>query len=271
MGDRKTLRIGVLGGAGRVGVALRRELCNRVHTIRVLDLIKPPELSANETFRQTDMLDPHDLSAAFEGLDGIVHLAGIPKEAPLQEILAVNVTGTTNVYEAARRTGVGRVVLGSSNHVVGCYPRSAQVGPMDQMRPDGLYGLSKCWGELTAGLYWDKHGIRSLIIRIGNSSVRPMLPRSLEVWISPKDLCQLTMIGLLHEDVTATTVFGVSRGGGSWWDNSLAARMGYDPKDVISDHAAPEAFLPDEEGPVSRHFQGGRYVAADHDGVIRDR
>lgn len=265
------MHVAILGGSGRVGTALRRELRAKVEKITVLDLIEPSELGDNESFRKTDILNVADLAEAFEGQDGIVHLAGIPKEAPLQEILNVNVAGTTNVYDAALKANVKRVVLGSSNHVIGCYPRNTTVGPSDQMRPDGLYGLSKCWGELVAGLYFDKHGIRSLIVRIGNSSVKPMLPRSLEVWLSPADMCQLTLIGLNHPDVTATTVFGVSKGGGSWWDNSVARQLGYEPTDLITDHATPEAFQPDSEGQISTHFQGGRYVANQHDGVIRER
>lgn len=265
------LRIGVLGGSGRVGAGLRREMANRVQAISVLDLQEPAELAPNETFRRTDILDPTDLCAAFTGLDGIVHLAGIPKEAALRDILSVNVEGTMNVYDAARDAGIRRIVLGSSNHAIGMYPRTTRIGAEDQMRPDGLYGLSKCWGELTAGLYWDKYGIQSLIVRIGNSSIRPMLPRSLEVWISPRDLCQLTMIGLMHPDVTATTVFGVSKGGGSWWDNSNALRLGYQPEDVIKDHAAPEALTPDQENHISQHYQGARFAAANHDGSIRNR
>lgn len=271
MRDLKSCTIAVLGGSGRVGSRLRQELCSKVAHVRVLDLVEPLELGSNEVFRSTDIGDLSDLQAAFEGVDGIVHLAGIPKEAPLDEILTTNVTGTTNVYEAARRAGVDRVVLGSSNHVMGCYPRTERIGSSDPMRPDGLYGLSKSWGELVAGLFYDKHGIKSLIVRIGNSSIQPLLPRSLEVWISPKDLCQLTVIGLTHENVTATTVYGVSKGGGSWWDNSVASSLGYSPEDLITDFAAPEAFMEDKEGEVSRYFQGGKYVEANHDGIIRNR
>lgn len=271
MYERTRMKVGILGGSGRVGIALRKELSEKVDSIRVLDLNEPDTLASNEEFRKTDMLDQGDLCAAFDGLDGLVHLAGIPKEASLEQILSINVAGTTNVYEAARQTGLNRIVYGSSNHVVGCYPRSVKVSPSDPMRPDSLYGLSKSWGELTAGLYYDKYGIRTLIVRIGNSSKRPLIPRSLEVWLSPRDMCQLTMIGLLNDQVKATTVFGVSKGGGNWWDNSIATELGYSPQDTIVDFAAPEALQPDEDDAISKHFQGGRYAAADHDGVIRDR
>ena len=265
------IKVAVVGGAGRVGTGLRRELAGRVQSILVLDLIEPDSLAANEAFRKTDIQSVDDLRLALLGIDALVHLAGIPKEAPLADILRVNVEGTTNVYEAARLAGVGRVVLGSSNHVVGYYPRDTVVGTTDQMRPDGLYGLSKCWGELVAGLYYDKFGVRSLIVRIGNANARPQTSRSLEVWLSPRDLCKLVILGITRPDVTATTVYGVSKGGGSWWDNSAAAQLGYAPQDVIAELAAPAAFEPDQEDDVSRHFQGGRFAAAGHLGPIRDR
>ncbi|MAU22308.1 MAG: dehydrogenase [Martelella sp.] len=265
------MNIGIVGGSGRVGTALRRELSKRVRSIRVLDLNAPSELAENEEFRAVDMLDQASLETAFAGLDGLVHLAGIPREASLDDILEINVRGTSTVYEAARVAGIGRIVLGSSNHAVGFYPRTTRVSPESPMRPDGLYGLSKCWSELLAGLYYDKYGLRSFIIRIGNSADRPKTPRALEIWVSPADLRQLVLIGLTHEDVDVTTVFGVSKGGGSWWDNSAAEKLGYAPVDMIVERAAPEAFAESDESEVEAFYQGGRFVATDYQGPIRIR
>lgn len=268
--ETKTLKVAIVGGSGRVGTALRRELALVVGSVSILDLLEPSTLAGNETFRRLDLQNVDELRDAFVGVDGVVHLAGIPKEAPLEDILRVNVAGTTNVYEAARAAGVPRIVLGSSNHAVGYYPRDVVVSPDSQMRPDGLYGLSKCWGELVAGLYYDKYGIRSLIVRIGNAGPYPRTKRALDVWLSPADMCQLTLLGLTHPDVSATTVFGVSAGGGSWWDNSAARKLGYEPRDVIADHA-PASLMEDDENEVAHYFQGGRFTAAGHHGGIRRR
>src|SRR5690606_21332325 len=112
-----------------------------------------------------DISELGQLVAAFAGLDGIIHLAGLNTERDLEQTLHVNVLGASNLYEAARLNGVARVVLGSSNHAMGFYRRDEKVGSFDQMRPDTLYGLSKCWAELTGGLYFDKAGIRTLSIR----------------------------------------------------------------------------------------------------------
>lgn len=265
-----TLKLAIMGGSGRVGSALRKELAPLVKSIVVLGRHQPEELAANETFVEVDMSEVDKMRAAFEGVDGVIHMAGIPKEAPLEDIVRVNVVGTSNVYEAARLANVPRVVLGSSNHAIGYYPRDTVVSGTSQMRPDGLYGLSKCWTELVAGLYYDKYGIRSLIIRIGNASKQPKTVRALEVWVSPADLCQLTLIGLTHPDVDATTVFGVSAGGGNWWDNSAATRLGYKPQDIISEHAAPELSTEDESE-AALFYQGGRFAGANHVGGLRRR
>lgn len=273
MTDLSSLTIAITGGAGRVGTAMRKVLAPQVRHIRIVDRVEPAGLADNESFIPADITDLERNVAAFTGVDGIIHLAGIPSEKALADMVAANVIGTSLVYEAARRAGVTRVVLGSSNHATGFYPRDVVIGPDAPMRPDSIYGLTKCWGELTAGLYYDKAGIRSLIVRIGNAQDLPRAPRSLEVWISPRDLVQLSLIGLTHPDVDVKTVFGVSGGGGAWWDNSEATKLGYKPLDTIRDHAHPDAFLPvpDDADPVGEFFQGGTFCTLDHDGTIRRR
>ncbi|RYE82460.1 MAG: NAD(P)-dependent oxidoreductase, partial [Hyphomicrobiales bacterium] len=216
MPDISGLSVAITGGAGRVATALRKLLSPRVRHVRIVDIVEPTELAPNESFVRADLTVLDEAVTALEGVDGVIHLAGIPSEKALADMIQANVIGTSHVYEAAKLTGVPRVVLGSSNHSTGFYPRDVVVGPDAPMRPDSIYGLTKCWGELVAGMYYDKHGIRSLVIRIGNAQDRPRAPRSLEVWISPGDLAQLCEIGLTHPDVDVKTVFGVSAGGGSW-------------------------------------------------------
>ncbi len=266
-------RIVITGGAGNVGRALRAVLAAEARHVLVLDLVEPAELAPNETARVCDITDLDALAAAFRGADGVVHLAGYPNDRPMAEILRVNGLGTWNVYEAARIAGVGRVVQASSNHATGFYPRATRVSPAMPMRPDGTYGLTKALGELVAGLYWDKAGIRSLAIRIGNAQARPTSRRSLNLWISARDLAQLVRIGLTHPDVDCQAVFGVSQVEDGWYDNSLAFALGYAPQDRAADLASPET-LHDAAGDmqaIADHFQGGPFCIRDHDGVLRRR
>lgn len=265
-------RIIVTGGAGRVARSLRRAMSAEFRAVDVLDLVAETDLAPNERSVVCDITDPEALVRACADADAILHYAGYPNERPVEDMLRLNVQGTWNIYEAARRCGIGRVILASSNHATGFYPRSQTVSPEMPMRPDGTYGLSKCWGELVAGLYWDKHGIRSLSIRIGNSGMGPpKTRRGLYTWISARDLAQLTRIGLTHPLIDATTVYGVSALDGGWWDNSIAEALGYRPQDRIEDFAAPGAADSAPESDVAEMFQGGMFCDIDHDGTIRLR
>ncbi|MEJ1157217.1 NAD-dependent epimerase/dehydratase family protein [Prosthecomicrobium sp. N25] len=267
-------RVVLTGGAGNVARALRPELVKGgIDDLVLLDLADPGELRPGERWSRTDITDLEALTAALAGARSVIHLAGFPRDGEFESILAINVVGTSNLYEAARRAGVERVVYGSSNHATGFYPRSATVRPEDPMRPDGLYGLSKCWGELTAGLYFEKCGIRTLAIRIGNAQERPTNPRSLLIWISPRDLAQLVFIGLDHPEIDCHTVWGIGASGTTWYDNSTAERLGYRPQDVPADFAAPGAQEPraSEMPAIEDHFQGAMFCMWGHDGVVRRR
>lgn len=271
--DRSEKRIAITGGSGRVGTALRRALSGRVASIKIVDTADPGPLGHAETWEQVDISDGEALSACLSDVDAIVHLAGYPNERGIEDILRVNVLGTHNVLEAARSNGIGRVIFGSSNHAVGFYPRKTIVSDSDPMRPDSLYGLSKCWGELEAGLYFDKFGVRTLNIRIGNAGERPTDARALRIWLSPRDLAQLVLIGLEHPDVTCTTVYGISEVESGWLDNGRAVALGYRPADSATEMAGPDNA---EERPspmphISEFFQGGRFCVIQHDGTLRDR
>ncbi|MDR3473924.1 MAG: NAD(P)-dependent oxidoreductase [Devosia sp.] len=273
--EAQSLTIAITGGAGKVATALRQVISARFRAVHIIDVVAPASLAANESFHAVDISRLDELAAAFSGVDGIIHLAGYPNDhdRSAEEMLQVNVLGSSHVYEAARRAGVGRVVLGSSNHTVGFYPRTQRIGSAVPMRPDGLYGLTKCWAELTAGLYYDKCGIRTLIVRIGNAQAEPTTPRSLEIWLSPGDLGRLVIIGMTHPEIDCTTVYGVSAGGGSWYDNTVAERLGFVPQDRIADFAHADAFRhqPGDLPEIADYFQGGPFCAQDHDGILRVR
>ena len=113
--------------------------------------------------------------------------AASPSKGPWETILQANIIGCYNLFEAARRKGVKRVVFASSNHAIGFYPRTHHIGTDVTVRPDSRYGVSKAFGEALGALYADKHGLRVLCLRIGNSATRPVDKRRLSIWISPED------------------------------------------------------------------------------------
>ncbi|WP_141740488.1 NAD(P)-dependent oxidoreductase [Bosea sp. BIWAKO-01] len=259
----------ITGGAGNIGRKLRQELGARFTRIRILDTVAPTALAANEEAVQADISDIAAVERAMTGMDAVIHMAGVVREAPFEAILQANVVGTWNVYEAARRRGVGRVVFGSSNHAVGFYPRHQRLDETVLPRPDGRYGLSKCWGEAVGALYADKYGIRSMHVRIGNAADIPGNARTLKIWISGRDLAQLCLIGLEHPDIHNTIVYGVSDNAGGWYDNAVAHRLGYRPQDHAEDYTqeamAGEAELTHE--PPALYFQGGGFCSLEYAGA----
>ncbi|CAM5685520.1 NAD(P)-dependent oxidoreductase [Streptomyces violaceorubidus] len=144
------------------------------------------------------------------------------------------------VYEAAREEGVGRVVFASSNHAVGYTPRPQGDDPLVPVdtprRPDTFYGLSKCFGEDLAQLYWDKRGIETVSVRIGSCS-EPTSVRMLSVWMSPADGARLFHAALTAENVGHTVVHGSSANTRLWWDLTSARALGYEPRDDSEPYA----------------------------------
>ena len=164
------------------------------------------------------------------------------------------------------------MVFASSNHTIGFYPRRRRIGVDHKVRPDSRYGLSKAFGEGLGALYADKYGLGVLAIRIGNVDDHPVDLRRLSIWISPRDLVQLTRIGLEHPDLQYEVVWGVSDNARSWWDNEPAYRLGYRPQDRAEEHRdialAAEAERHGE--PVGEYFQGGEICAEEFAGPRPD-
>jgi uronate dehydrogenase len=256
----------ITGAAGHIGRYLRTTMRDR-YRLRLSDIRAPRDLEDEEDFVEANVADVDAMCGAVEGMHGIVHLGAVSAEDAWEPILAANIIGTYNVYEAARRQGVERVVFASSNHAVGFYPRSQTVGVDVTVRPDSRYGVSKAYGEALASLYADKYGVRSLCLRIGNVADEPIDVRRLSIWLSPRDLTQLIEIGLEHPDVRFEVVYGMSDNQRAWWDNSAATRLGYAPRDRSEDYAqavlarceAPGDSLPDR-------MQGGDFVVLEKGG-----
>src|SRR5438876_11951333 len=150
----------VTGMSGLIGGALRSHLAAR-YDLRALNR-RPVE---GVPCHQADVADLEAIQPAFKGVDAVVHLAAsVGMSAPFDEILRANVVGTYNVLEASRRAGVRRVVYASSGATVSGYERDMPYRALAEgrydaapawtplthetpVRPAGLYGVSKVWGE----------------------------------------------------------------------------------------------------------------------------
>ena len=258
----------VTGAAGGIGTRLRQLLKGVYPNIRLSDVKRPADLAADETFVEADLASMPAVENAVAGVDGIVHLGGFSVEGPWDTILQSNIIGCYNLFEAARRHRVERVVFASSNHAVGFYPRYHRIGSNVTPRPDGYYGVSKAFGEATGALYADKHGIKVTCLRIGNFGEKPLDHRRLSIWLKPEDMVQLCRIGLEHPDIHFEILYGISNNERSWWDNHRAYDLGYRPtgraEDFVAHAMAEQAKLPRD--PVADFYQGGAFCSMGYSG-----
>jgi uronate dehydrogenase len=258
----------VTGAAGGIGTRLRQLLPPIYPRIRWSDIHAPAELAHDPNFVAADLADLAQVEKLVDGIEGIVHLGGVSVEQPWDSILNANIIGGYNLFEAARRKKVKRIVFASSNHAVGFYPRRRHIGTDEPVRPDSRYGVSKAFGEAIGAFYAYKHGLRVTCIRIGNFADAPVDERRLAIWLKPEDLVQLIRIGLEHPDLRYEIFFGNSDNARSWWDNEAAFRYGYKPTGRAEDAAeaalaAQQAIAPDR---VADWYQGGTYCSDEFDG-----
>jgi len=256
-------KILITGAAGDVGGHLRRELAGR-YALRLSDIRPIKGLAAGEEFVGGDCASLRDMLRVTRDVAAVVHLGGFSVEGPWEVILRANIVGTYNVFEAARRNGVRRLVFATSNHAVGFYDRDDTIDTRVYPKPDSRYGVSKVFGEALGSLYADKYGMEVVCMRIGNVAPRPVDKRRLSTWLSPRDLAQLVGIAIDREGLRFEIVYGVSGNKRSWYDNSNAERLGYRPQDD-SETWAEEVLKNESPGadPRAERFQGGTFVVAE--------
>ena len=259
-------KILITGAAGDVGGHLRRELAGR-YALRLSDIRPVADLADGEEFIRGDCASLRDMLKVTKGVEAIVHLGGFSVEGDWDTILRANIVGTHNVFEAARRNGVRRMVFATSNHAVGFYDRDETVDHRVYPRPDSRYGVSKVFGEALGSLYADKYGMEVVCVRIGNVNPKPMDKRRLSIWLSPRDLAQLVSIAIDRPGIRFEIVYGVSGNRRSWYDNANAERLGYAPQDD-SEPYAEEVLKNEKPGadPRTEKYQGGTFVLAEDGG-----
>ncbi len=258
-------KIALSGAGGQLGSVVRTALIARGIPLRSAAGSRAlTPLVEGEDVMHGDLRDAAVVDRLLEGVDVLIHFAGTSVERPLPEIIENNLRGLVAVYEGARRHGVKRIVFASSNHAIGMYPVTEHLSLDCELRPDGFYGLSKVWGEALARMYWDKHGIESICVRIGSCLEWPTEPRHLSTWFGHRDLMHFLDRCVEAEDVGFLTVWGVSANKRGWWDNSGAARLGYRPTQDAEDYAAEVLAGPNPLDALGQRFQGGGFVGLDY-------
>jgi uronate dehydrogenase len=260
------MRVLVTGAAGNIGRVLRRGLAGRYAHLRLSDIAPLGTAGPGEEVIHADVCDAAATEASLAGIDCVVHLAGCLEEPDWPRILAVNVEGTYNVFEAARRQGAKRVVFASSNHAIGFYRRERTIDHDVLPRPDGRYGASKVWGEALGRLYADKHGLSVACLRIGTFRERPTEARHLETWISHRDMVQLVMRAIEAPPYHFLTVYGVSNNRRSRWLNSGLEHLNYAPVDDAEAFASEILARNEPPDELASQFHGGPYAAMEFSG-----
>ena len=253
------------GAAGRLGSYLREPLSKMADVLVSTDLVDDlGKLYDGEQYVKADLASLSDMESLLEGADMVVHFGAIGDEAPFDAIMQANILGAYNVWEAASRNGLKRVVYASSIHAVGMHPKTDFIGIDAPHRPDTYYGLAKCFAEDLASLYWDKRNIESVCMRI-LSCAQVTNARALGSWLSYDDLIHLVERSINTPVTGFSVVYGVSNNDRAPVDNSKASFLGYRPKDNAEQFAeqilaeAPQAD-PNDPGQMCH---GGPFAAVD--------
>ena len=246
------------GASGALGRQLTRGLGQAGYNLRLTDIAPFPDaLPDRAVFTAADLLDGPAIARLAEGCRTILHFGGVSVERPFAEVLGPNITGLHHIYEAARLAGA-RVVFASSNHTIGFHPRTEPLDTGCAFRPDGFYGLAKAYGELMGGLYFDKHGVESVQVRIGSCFPEPVDARMLSTWLSYADLVRL-MIRCIETPVVGTcVVWGASANSRTFWHDDARTLLGWAPQDSADSYAETVGGITSGNEVVER-FQGGAY------------
>lgn len=242
-------RILVTGMSGLIGGAVRSWLEGR-YQLTALNRSLVPGVPTI----QADIADFDAIRPAFENQHTVVHLAASARgNDPWERLRDPNLVGVYNVFEAARQAGVRRVVYASSGSTVsgwekaqpyralvaGDYDSVARPWPMitheTPVRPTGVYGATKVWGEALARHFTDSSPLSILCLRIGlvNAEDRPTDSRQFSIWCSQRDISQMVERCIeAQAELKYDIFYAVSENRWGYRDISHAREMvGYEPQD----------------------------------------
>ncbi|MFD9741087.1 NAD-dependent epimerase/dehydratase family protein [Umezawaea sp. NPDC059074] len=266
-----TARILITGAAGGLGTLMRPRLAEGDRVLRLLDIADIPAAGEGEHVEvvQGSVTDMAAMEAAMADVDAVIHLGGHSLEQPWAQILDVNINGTHVVLEAARRAGVKRVLLASSNHAVG-YTERADGNADDYLfpKPDTYYGVSKVAMEALGSLYSDRYGMDVIAIRIGSCFEKPRDARMLATWLSPDDAARLFEACIAAPNPGFRVVWGVSDNTRRWFSLDEAYALGYESKDDAEAYAS-EVDAPDPSS-LAQKYLGGVWCGPDFDTAVKE-
>ena len=184
-------RIVVTGGSGKAGRAVVADLTAAGHDVMSVDLAA--SLDPDAPTLAVDLVDLGETLEALAGADAVVHLAAVPAPGvrPDGATFANNLMSTYNVFTAATRLGLRRVVWASSETLIGLpfdreRPRYAPIDEDHPLLPESHYALSKLAGETIAGEFARWSGLPFLALRISNIMEEHDYARFPGFWDDPR-------------------------------------------------------------------------------------
>ena len=286
MPETPTKPVLLTGASGNLGRVLAPTLAAQGWRLRLTDITPfPDSLPAGARFTRADLNDGLAVARLAEGCGAILHFGGVSVEQPFETVLGPNLRGLYHVYEAARREGA-RVVFASSNHSIGFHERPGIAGPVHgaapdgtspigpqgnearldvdcAFRPDGYYGLSKAYGELMGRMYWDKHGVENVNLRIGSCFEKPTNARMLSTWLSFADLARLVTAAVEAPRAGHCVIWACSNNPASFWGKDHRERIGWAPQDSAEAYRAEVGHILSGD-PVEERYQGGGYTSIEY-------
>ena len=232
------MRILITGAAGFIGRKLTQSL-ERQHDLRLGDV---QAIAGDARFVPCDVTCCAEVQAAMHGIDAVIHLAiaagheGDYEDDQFNQLrFDVNVKGTWNVLEAARRSGVRRMVHTSSLMVVRGYPHPEWVPADAAARPIGTYAQTKQLAEILCEHAARTSSLSIICLRIAKPidlddpawKQRPLRPQ----WVDFPDLIEAYRLALTADTSRFEIVTVVGESSRCRWDLSKAERLlGYRPK-----------------------------------------
>jgi len=237
------MRILITGATGHVGRHIWRGL-EADHELR-LGARRVPE--GDPRWVRLDVTQPTEVMAAMTDIEAVIHLAvatghegDYEEDTFNQQRFDVNVRGTWNVLEAARRAGVRRVVHTSSIMVVWDYPPPQLVPGDAPPRPLGTYALTKQMGETLCRYYAEHFGLSIVCLRIPKPidladpvwKERRIRPQ----WLAFPDLLQAYRLAIQAPAIGFEIVTVVGESSRRRWDLTRAEKiLGYRPTIRLED------------------------------------
>lgn len=218
MSEKSKTKILVTGGCGKIGSYFVRFASDK-YAIRVVDKVAWDTEKLGPFGGESLAMDLQTMEAcrqACEGMDMVIHLAAdpSPKADFMDSLLGNNIITTYNVFRAAKDAGCKRVIFASSIHAVGAYPEDVQVKVDMAVRPNDLYGVSKCFGEALAAYFAFNEGLPGIALRIGAylfpDELENLSPDEQSIYLDPDDFNNLLIKCLEKPRITFAIAHAIS-------------------------------------------------------------